>query len=434
MMMAAAALLCAAPAANAQKINESALKAKAAKSDSEIADAKKGAKSATWLNRGKAYYEIAVAPSANLYPDMPANLIEASLGKPASTQSVTKAGRQFEQMTYDYTNVYTEGGVIRAWEVVRPVIEGAAETAKDAYLKAVEMDPKAADKVKDGLRQIKDYYIQDATNMFTIGEYTKAANGYLSAYEVGRTPALNQNDTMLLFNAGYLYALSGDFDNGQKCLEGALENNYYSDGDVFYLLFHCYYRNNEGDMAKSKKVLLDGISKFPNNNNILESLTMFYSREGSEEDPEEIFDIVKNAIAADPENPDLWAGLGNIYLHTKRWDDAIVAYGKVVELQPEVYINQLRLGYVYCSKADGMQAELASQTFTSYEASEKFQQEINDVFEKALPSLEKAHELGPDEIIPVEMLKSIYYRLSDRSEEMAKKYEEIAALHKQMQE
>ena len=43
-MLAAAALLCAAPAANAQKVNDAALKSKAAKSDSDIQDAKKAAK------------------------------------------------------------------------------------------------------------------------------------------------------------------------------------------------------------------------------------------------------------------------------------------------------------------------------------------------------------------------------------------------------
>ena len=56
-MLAAAALLCAAPAANAQKVNDAALKSKAAKSDSDIQDAKKAAKGSTWLNRGKAYYD-----------------------------------------------------------------------------------------------------------------------------------------------------------------------------------------------------------------------------------------------------------------------------------------------------------------------------------------------------------------------------------------
>lgn len=52
-----AALLVAIPAVQAQKVNKSGLLTKIEKSDADIADAKKGAKAATWINRGKAFYE-----------------------------------------------------------------------------------------------------------------------------------------------------------------------------------------------------------------------------------------------------------------------------------------------------------------------------------------------------------------------------------------
>ena len=37
------------------------------KSDADIADAKKGAKAATWVNRGKLFYEAASEPTKNLF-------------------------------------------------------------------------------------------------------------------------------------------------------------------------------------------------------------------------------------------------------------------------------------------------------------------------------------------------------------------------------
>ena len=141
--------------------------------------------------------------------------------------------------------------------------------------------------------QIRDFYLQTANNMASLGNYEAGADAFKAAYEIGQNKLVNQNDTSHIFNAGYLYALASDFDNAEVCLQKALDNGYYSDGDVYYLLFHCYYRNNEGDMAKSKQMLLDGIAKFPKNENIMESMMAFYSREGSEDDPEEIFAIVK---------------------------------------------------------------------------------------------------------------------------------------------
>ena len=64
LMMVAAVLLVAAPAANAQKVNADALKAKVAKADADAANAKKNVKSATWLTRGQAYMAAVDAPEA----------------------------------------------------------------------------------------------------------------------------------------------------------------------------------------------------------------------------------------------------------------------------------------------------------------------------------------------------------------------------------
>ena len=58
-LTAAAALLLAIPAVQAQKVNKDALLSKIEKSDEAVADAK-GAKAATWISRGKAYYDAAV--------------------------------------------------------------------------------------------------------------------------------------------------------------------------------------------------------------------------------------------------------------------------------------------------------------------------------------------------------------------------------------
>ena len=67
-----AVALVAVTAVQAQKVNKSALVSKIEKSDADIADAKKGAKAATWINRGKAFYEAAIEPTKNLFVNMDA--------------------------------------------------------------------------------------------------------------------------------------------------------------------------------------------------------------------------------------------------------------------------------------------------------------------------------------------------------------------------
>ena len=65
-----AALLLAVPAVQAQKVNKSAILSKIEMSDADIADAKKSMKAATWINRGKAFYEAPVDPTKNLNVNM----------------------------------------------------------------------------------------------------------------------------------------------------------------------------------------------------------------------------------------------------------------------------------------------------------------------------------------------------------------------------
>ncbi len=433
LMMVAAVLLVAAPAANAQKVNAEGLKAKVAKADADAANAKKNVKSATWLNRGQAYWAVVDAPEANLYIGMPVNMLEVSIGKATSSQEGVKKGySELTELVYPYVNIYVDpaSGTVASWQVTDPIIENAAAVAVESFKKAKEMDPKAATKANEGLSNLKDHYLQQADNMYKLGDYKAAAESYTVADEL--LAELGTPDQSLAFNIGYCYVLNNDFDTALGYLEKSKANNYEADGTLYYLLFHCYFKNNTGDMVKSKEALLEGVSKYPQNNTLIETMTMFYSREGSTEDPEEVFGLIKSAIDADPNNVELWAGLGNVYLKSERWDDAIETYTKAIELQPESEINNLRLGYTYCLKGDAAQNELTKQTFTSYEESNKAQAAVNEIYAASLPALEKAYELNGKNMTTIELLKSIYYRLSYDDESMKAKYDQINAVYKEM--
>lgn len=433
LMMVAAIMLVAAPAANAQKVNADALKAKVAKADADAANAKKNIKSATWISRGQAYLAVVDAPEAGLYIGMPMNMLEVSLGKPMATNEGVKKGySELNELQYPYVNVYLDpaSGTVASWQVTNPVIENAAAVAVESFKKAKEMDAKAVAKANEGLTQLKDHYLQEADNMYKLGDYKAAGEGYAVADQL--LNELGTPDNSLAFNIGYCYVLNNDFDSALGYLEQAKANNYEAEGTLYYLLFHCYFKNNTGDMVKSKDTLLEGVSKYPQNNNLIETMTMFYSREGSTEDPEEVFGLIKAAIEADPENIDLWAGIGNVYLKSERWDDAIESYSKAVELNPESAINQLRLGYVHCLKGDAAQNELTKQTFTSYEESNKAQDAVNEIYAASVPALEKAYELDSKNMMTIELLKSIYYRLSYDDESMKAKYDQINAVYKEL--
>ena len=115
-LMAAAAALLAIPAAEAQKVNKEATLSKLEKSDADIANPKKNAKDATWINRGRGYYDAAAEPSANLFAPMETTLLKLSVGDPTSTEEVTLNGSKAIAWNYPYFIAYERDGKIVAWK------------------------------------------------------------------------------------------------------------------------------------------------------------------------------------------------------------------------------------------------------------------------------------------------------------------------------
>ena len=80
-LTALAALLVAVPAVQAQKVNKEALLAKIEKSDADIANEKKATKAATWLARGKAFYDVAVEPTKSIFVNMEPSMLKLAVGE-----------------------------------------------------------------------------------------------------------------------------------------------------------------------------------------------------------------------------------------------------------------------------------------------------------------------------------------------------------------
>ena len=84
LILALAAVALLGTAAQAQKINKEALLQKIEKNETASADAKKGAKAATWLNLGKSYVEAILAPTKDLYVGELGLQLDMTFGSPKS--------------------------------------------------------------------------------------------------------------------------------------------------------------------------------------------------------------------------------------------------------------------------------------------------------------------------------------------------------------
>lgn len=439
-MLAFAAALFAIPATQAQKVNKSALLAKIAKSDAEIADAKKNGKAATWINRGKTFCEVAIEPTKSLFIGMEATMLKLSVGEPQAVEQQTLAGAPAEAWVYPYFTAFVRDGKVATWRQTQTVSDmDVVAKSIEAYNKAFELDPKSGEKVKAGLKAVSDYCSQAGNASLDAQDYAAAADAYAQAFEAQSSPAYGGADPELLYYAGYLRTIDGSanpasFKLGEGYLAKAIDMNYAdAEGNIYYYLFHCYYGQkgeDAGKLTQAKEALLAGIDKFPSNKLILEGLMQLYTSEQGVGDPADLITMFESSISADPENIDLWMGRGRIFFALKDYDESIASFRKIVELRPDLFEGQFFTGYFCVCKGDAMNDEINARSYSSQAAYDADLKQVNEVYLAAVPYFEKAHELKPDDVDTLEILKQLCFRLRDE-EGMMDKYNTYNVLYKQ---
>lgn len=438
-LTALAALLLAVPAVQAQKVNSTAIKEKIEKSNSDIADAKKNVKAATWMNRGKAFYEAAIEPTKSLFVNMDPAMLKLAIGDPTSTTQETVNSVDYTAWVYPYFTAYIKDNKVATWKQTEWVIKDAPLMAIEAYNKAFEIDPKTGDKVKEGLKLISDFLSQVGNTGIDTGLYVEASDAYALAYQAQSSPAYGaEANPELLYFAGYLRTVDGgtnpaSFVPGVEYLTKALEKNYAdADGNIYYYLFHCLYGQKDADKAnilKAKQSLLDGIAKFPKNERILDGLMQLYTAEEGVGNPADLITLIDKAIAENPENIDLWFGRGRIFYALKNSEESIASFKKVVELKPDLFDGNYYLGVFYTIKGDDLNKEVNQKQYSGQAAYDADLKSVNAVYLEAVPWLEKAHQIKPDDVQTLEFLKQLSFRLRDEPG-MAEKFENYNALYK----
>lgn len=439
-LSALAVALMAIPAVQAQKVNKAALLSKIEKSDADIADAKKGARAATWINRGNTFYDVAVAPTAGIFVGMESTLLQLAVGAPTATEKATLPAGEFDAWVYPYFTAYIKEGKVATWKQTQWVLKDAPEKAIEAYNKALELDMKSTEKVKAGLKQVSDFCAQAGNLGLDTGDSADAADAYALAYKAQSSPANGTPaDASLLYNAGYLRTADGatnpaSFPIASDFLNKALELGYTDkEGNIYYYLFHSYYGQRETDpsfIEKGKQALLTGVEKFPKNERIIDGLMQLYTLEEGVGNPADLVALIDAAIAENPENTDLWFGRGRIYNAMKNYDESIASFKKVAELKPELFEGNYWTGVFYVLKGEEMLQKLNDRPYSSQAAYDEDRKGVNDVYREAIPWLEKAYQINPNDVNTLEFLKSITYLLRDE-QGMMDKYNKYDVLYKE---
>ena len=426
----ALAVLLAVQVADAQVKSPEAAKKAVLAAEEASQNPKKNTKVATWLKLATSYMDAYDAPVGNVLVNSPRVQLQMMMGneKPVAVEEVVVDGMPFKKEIYANKNLYFDGtDVLRIVEVTVPVFEDPLAGALAAYAKAYEVDVKKS-KEKDivaGIQSIQQKYFNDGMNQYSLGDYKKAGELIVKAAAASETAPNSVVDTTALYNAGYIYWASKDFDTAKNLFEKCLANNYYyENGEVYAKLGDVYF--NLGDKAKGVETLETGFVKFPQSQSILIGLINYYLESG--ENTDRLFELIGQAKQNEPNNVSLYYVEGNIHKQLGDFDKALAAYKECATVDPNYDFGYHGQGALLYDKAVELSEKAQNELDDAkYQALVK---EYEQVLLDAIEPFEKAFEVSQNiqvKLNAAEYLKNIYYRFSsveDKYMEGYKKYNE----------
>ena len=423
----ALAVLASMQVANAQVKSAADAKKAVEAAEAAASNEKKAIKTATWIKLGQEYVKAYDAPTGNIIPGSSKTELALMMGseKPVSTEAVEIQGTPYTKEVYADKNLYfNANGQLAVIEVTKPVYADALEKAIAAYQKAYDLASHAKSKdIAAAFDLIGQKYNTEAYNRYTLGDLASASKYFEKAAEVEALAPLSKIDTTSIYNAGFTAWATKDMSKAKELFEKCYNLGYYYEGgEVFAKLADV-------DTLNTKKYLEEGFEKFPQSQSILIGLINYYLK--SNESTDRLFELLDKAKANEPNNASLFYVEGNIRSQLGDTENAVKAYRKCAEINPEYEYGFIGEGTMYYNKAIEVQTKAQDELDdTKYMALVK---EFEEDLKACIPAFEKAFEVTKSEQVKAgvaEYLKNAYYRFRDEGADYKAGYEKYSTYGK----
>jgi tetratricopeptide (TPR) repeat protein len=375
----------------------------------------------------------------------------AQKGKVTSAQSLKDAGKLADaiktiEATIDPNNEKAASTISwpHTWEVRGEIFQAIFES-KDAEVKKLESDPltKALDSYKKAIEldtekkfikslKIKLTFLQpDLTNQavqaFKIQDYKLALQSFEQILEIEEIPFIKSDnpnvvDTSIIFNAGLSAYNAKEYDKAIKYYNEVTKFEY--NGSRTYQQIVSAYEL-KGDSVKAFEVIQEGYKKYPSDQFLLAKMINYYVTKGK---TEEALKYLELAIKQDPNNVSFYSAIGRLYDEIGQQANAIKSYETAIKIDSTNFIPYYNLGAIYYN--EGVKQWDVARAVPPTD-NKKYEEELAkcDIWwNKALPLMEKCHQLNPKDVSTMESLKNLYYRMISKDKATWEpKYKEMDA-------
>ncbi|MDT8401677.1 MAG: tetratricopeptide repeat protein [Bacteroidales bacterium] len=289
--------------------------------------------------------------------------------------------------------------------------------AYDSYLKSMKLDDKNSMEkmVIIQLPSLANDFLSWAAMEFDRENYDKSTLAFEKLLDIqGSDIYMGTVDTVVVFNTALAAYNAKDYEKAHKYLDQTIDLK-YGETTPYLLKYQAYLE--QGDLENAETALSDAFEAYPGDEQILLTMIQFFI---DNDKRQEALDYLNLALEKAPGNYNLHYAKGVMHMQSEDYDKALESMLKSIELEEEYFNSQYNAGVCYYNKGANM-LQAANEIMDPAEYNKAFE-EAKEVFAKAIPYMEKARDLNPEDMDTLTSLKELYYRL-----QMTEKYDEVVA-------
>lgn len=291
--------------------------------------------------------------------------------------------------------------------------DGYVKKAAEAREKAISLD--TDNQQKDNLNVLSSILAQYELNKGVKAWDSQDFNGAYNAFNAGLTYL--PGDTTLLYYSGLAAVNSQQYDKAlAKYLELVPVDSFSNHRQIVLDVSRLYLMQN--DTTNAIKYAEIGTQKYPNDNELATQFIELNLMAGNEA---ETISAINTQIAKDPDNKNLHYYLGIAYAEMEDSEKAEAAYRKALEIDPNYLEANINLGGLILNRG----IDHFNKTNNANLPQAQYDAEIKkafDIFDSALPFLQKAVEIDGTSYLALNNLKKYYEIKEDKA-----KVEELQA-------
>ena len=270
------------------------------------------------------------------------------------------------------------------------------------YFKANYMD------IYQHINSITSNYFNKGAVAYENGDYKKAMECYMTAYASMAIIGQKDNEALLIAAQIAIYNAQ-EYETAIEICNQLLADQYESPKVYQYLAVANGQLDKNDEMLK---YINEGRAKFPEDESLINEQINAYLKLKREA---EIIDQIKEMADKNNDNSVYCLIIGTIYSNQEsdlyNVDSALVYYDRAIAINPSDENAYINVGSMYIDKSAALINKANELPLDKYKEYDALIAEAKVFDEKALPYVEKAYELVPDDNAIRQALRTLYVRL-----------------------